>query len=127
MTDIDRITRKANRTFILVCANFAMLAVLFLGLGFVVFQAATLVTGLKQDLARAEQQVAELKDRIQSVDSEAAMEKMIAAIELQPSSRPGLFDMVTIVESPRSRTTIRFVQAQLNPRIPERVFTAEPR
>lgn len=78
MSDIETLSSRSNRTFILVCANFAMLAILFLGLGFVVFQAATLVTGLKQDLARAEQQVTDLRERMEGLDAEAAMEKVIA-------------------------------------------------
>ena len=79
MTDIEHVAGKTDKTFILVSANFAMLAILFLGLGFVVFQAATLVTGLKQDLARAEQQVADLKERMEGMDAEAAMEEAVAS------------------------------------------------
>jgi phage shock protein A len=83
MTEIDAIVRKTNRTFMLVSANFAMLALLFLGLGFVVLQAATLVTGLKQNLARAEQQVAEMQERLQGLDTEVAMENaMTRAVQV---------------------------------------------
>jgi cell division protein FtsL len=78
MADIETIQKKSEKTFIIVCANFAMLAILFLGLGFVIFQAATLVTVLKQDLARAEQQVVELKDRVQEMSAEAVIEKAVA-------------------------------------------------
>ena len=82
MTDIDNVARKTDKTFILVCANFAMLAVLFLGLGFVLFQAATLVTGLKRDLARAEQQVVELKEKVQNLDAEVVVDKVVeSAVE----------------------------------------------
>ncbi len=80
MADIEIIQRKSEKTFILACANFAMLAILFLGLGFVIFQAATLVTGLKQDLAHAEQQLVELKERVQEeMNAEALLQKAVVA------------------------------------------------
>lgn len=80
MAEIDIIQRKSEKTFILACANFTMLAILFLGLGFVIFQAAALVGGLKQDLAQAEQQLVELKERVQQeLDAELIVQKAVAA------------------------------------------------
>lgn len=80
MSEIEIIQRKSEKTFILVCANFAMLALLSLGLGSVIFQAMTLVTGLKQDLARAEQQIVQLKERVQEgMNAEALVQKAVAA------------------------------------------------
>jgi cell division protein FtsL len=80
VSEIEAIQQRSKKTFILTCANFAMLAVLFLGLGFVIFQAATLVGGLKQDLAQAEQQLVELKERVQQeLDAEMIVQKAVAA------------------------------------------------
>ena len=117
MTEIDPIVRKTNRTFMLVSANFAMLAILFLGLGFVVYQAATLVTGLKQDLARAEQQVSELKERLQGLDTEAAMEQAIntavqAISEEIAASMPDSEALARLAEVPEKvETAAEAVQA----------------
>lgn len=72
-------TTKTDRTFVLVCLNFCMLFVLFCGLGYVLWQSATLVGSLRQDLDRAEQTVAELRVRIQGMDIEVAMDRVAEA------------------------------------------------
>lgn len=105
MTDTDQVARKTDRTFILVCANFTMLAILFLGIGYVVFQAATLVTGLKQDLARAEQQVVKLQERIEGMNTEAALQNIMTAAvkavrEELSASTPGSEAIARLAEVP---------------------------
>lgn len=75
MSVTDPLEKKASRTFILVCLNFTMLFVLFCGLGFVVWQSVTLISGLKQDLVQAEQAVAELRQQVREVDPQVVMDK----------------------------------------------------
>lgn len=77
MADIDHIASKSNKTFILVCINFAMLSILFCGLGFVIWQSAQLVLDLKHDLENTKQTVAEIKERVHDLDAEVVIEKVI--------------------------------------------------
>ena len=80
VAEIEIIQKRSRRTFLLTCANFAMLAILFLGLGFVIFHAATLFSGLKQDLAHAEQQLVALRERMQEeMNAEAIVQKAVVA------------------------------------------------
>jgi hypothetical protein len=77
MPELDPMASKTNKTFILVSLNFAMLFLLFCGLGFVIWQSARLVTDLKQDVARAEQTVARISSRLEQTDSQAVVEQLI--------------------------------------------------
>jgi uncharacterized protein YPO0396 len=79
MTEIENLKQKSDRTFILVCANFIMLFVLFCGLGYVVWQSAVLVGEVKDDLRKAEQAVAEMRNRIQSMDVDVMIERLTAS------------------------------------------------
>ena len=54
MAEIEQLTRQNQRTFILVCSNFVMLLILFFGFGYVVWQSISLISKVKEDLARAE-------------------------------------------------------------------------
>ena len=64
-------------TFILVCANFTMLAVLFIGIGILLFQSISLVSSLKSDLRKAEQSVAQLRERVEQIDAASAVERIV--------------------------------------------------
>jgi hypothetical protein len=65
VTVTNNLDRKTRRTLVLVSLNFAMLLVLFCGLGFVLWQSSTLLNALGADLARAERAVAEVRERLQ--------------------------------------------------------------
>ena len=86
-TDNPGLARKTERTFYLVCANFAMLFILFTGLGLLLWQSLGLVNKLKQDLARAEQTIVELRDSVRQIDGEAvidqAIEVAVAAVQAE--------------------------------------------
>lgn len=79
MTDIEQLSQQHHRTFILICSNFIMFLVLFFALGFVAWQSATLMSKLKEDLERAEQAVAQLQQRIQHLNVEDLMDKVVAS------------------------------------------------
>jgi preprotein translocase subunit SecF len=71
--------RQSRWLFILVCANFTMLAVLFIGLGILLYQSISLVGSLKSDLQRAEASVAQLRERVERIEPEAAVERIVGA------------------------------------------------
>jgi hypothetical protein len=77
MNDTTSSPRQSRWLFILVCANFTMLAVLFIGLGILLFQSISLVGSLKSDLQRAEQSVAQLRERVERIEPEAAVERIV--------------------------------------------------
>jgi hypothetical protein len=79
MVDTTPSRRQPNWLFILVCANFTMLAVLFIGLGILLFQSISLVGSLKSDLQRAEQSVAQLRERVERMEPEAAVERIVGS------------------------------------------------
>ena len=79
MTDIDRLRQLHRRTFILVCSNFIMFLLLFMALGFVAWQSATLISELQRDLAKAEQAVVQLRQKIEHTNVDALMDKVIAS------------------------------------------------
>ena len=57
MPDSENLIRNTERTFRLVCLNFAMLLILFIGIGYLLWQSASLVRALQVDLASARQAV----------------------------------------------------------------------
>ena len=77
MTDTAPSYRQSRWLFILVCANFTMLAVLFIGLGILLFQSISLVGSLKSDLQRAEESVARLRERVERIEPETAVERIV--------------------------------------------------
>ncbi len=77
MTDPQTYPRNVDRTFRLVCINFAMLLILFLGIGFLLWQSSRLVRTLQADLARAEQGIAQLRERVQGIGAEAIGEQLV--------------------------------------------------
>ena len=77
MADATPSSRQSRWLFILVCANFTMLAVLFIGLGILLFQSISLVGSLKSDLQRAEQSVAQLRERVERIEPEAAVGRIV--------------------------------------------------
>jgi Mg2+ and Co2+ transporter CorA len=79
MTEIDHLRQKSDRTFILVCANFVMLFVLFCGLGYVVWRSAVLVGEVRNDLRKAEKAMAEMRNRIQGMDVDVMLERLTAS------------------------------------------------
>ena len=62
MEDLGQLQKRQNQIFILVFINCVLFIVLFTGLGYVIWQYATLVNGLKRDLDRAEQRVVALQE-----------------------------------------------------------------
>lgn len=79
MTDTTSSSRQSRWLFGLVCANFTMLAVLFIGLGFLIFQSVSLVGSLRSDLQRAEESVAQLRQRVEGIEPDAAVERIVGA------------------------------------------------
>ena len=77
MADTTPSNRQSRWLFILVCANFTMLAVLFIGLGVLLFQSISLVGSLKSDLQRAEESVAQLRERVERIEPEAAVGQIV--------------------------------------------------
>lgn len=77
MADTPPSSHQSRWLFILVCANFTMLAVLFIGLGVVLFQSISLVGSLKSDLQRAEESVAQLRERVEGIEPEAAVGQIV--------------------------------------------------
>ena len=68
MKDLGQLQKRQDQVFILVCINCVLFMVLFTGLGYVIWQSATLVNGLKGDLDRAEQRVVELQERFRNME-----------------------------------------------------------
>jgi hypothetical protein len=79
MADTTPSNRQSSWLFILVCANFTMLAVLFIGLGILLFQSISLVGSLRSDLQRAEESVALLRERVERIEPEAGVERIVGA------------------------------------------------
>ena len=77
MNELDQLAKSTRRTFTLVCFNFAMLLVLFGGLGYVIWQSATLISKLRHGLDRAERAVAELRVRVNEADVGAALAEVV--------------------------------------------------
>lgn len=77
MADMDYVASKSKNTFILVSINFAMLFILFCGMGFVVWQSAQLVLDLKHDLENTKQALADIKERVHTLDTEVVIEKVV--------------------------------------------------
>lgn len=102
MTEISRLNRTSDRTFILVCLNFVMLFVLFCGLGYVAWQSAALIDALQDDLDKAEKTVAELRGRIQEMDIDLLMDRVTeAAVEKLRNS------VVSVVEEAEFVNTLQ--------------------
>ncbi|MEJ2534779.1 MAG: hypothetical protein P8008_04770 [Gammaproteobacteria bacterium] len=79
MNDSTSPRGQSRWLFILVCANFTMLAVLFIGLGILLFQSISLVSSLKSDLQRAEASVAQLRERVERIEPEVAVERIVGS------------------------------------------------
>jgi len=77
MAETTTSSARSRWLFILVCANFTMLAVLFIGLGVLLFQSISLVGSLKADLQRAEESVAQLRERVERIEPEAAVGRIV--------------------------------------------------
>jgi uncharacterized protein YoxC len=77
MNDTLSSNRKSRWLFILVCANFTMLAVLFIGLGILLYQSISMVDSLKSDLQRAEESVAQLRKQVEQIEPEAAVGRLV--------------------------------------------------
>lgn len=77
MNELIQLQKKQNQTFILVCINFTLFMILFVALGYVSWQSATLVNRLKGDLDRAEQAIAELQSRFQNMDTDVIVERLV--------------------------------------------------
>lgn len=78
MIDIEQLSQQHHRTFVLVCSNFIMFLVLFFALGIVAWYSATLVSKLKGDLEKTEQAVVQLQQKIQNMNVDVLMDKVMA-------------------------------------------------
>ncbi len=78
-------SKKQNQILVLVCINFFLFMILFTGLGYVTWQSATLVNRLKDDLDKAEQTVAEMKNQLEHVDTNKIIDQMVASASVQLS------------------------------------------
>jgi predicted nucleic acid-binding Zn-ribbon protein len=76
--EIASLKQKNDRMFILVCLNFTMLAILFVGSGYVLWQSTRIINELNTDLDNARLGVAELKARLQQLDVDAAMDRVMS-------------------------------------------------
>jgi len=133
MTDANdvatQLKKKNDRMFVLVCFNFAMLLILFCALMYVSWESATLLHGVKTRLQDAERSVAELRSRIQSLDAEPVMDRVMqratdrlkesigGAIEHSELARP-LTDLAVKVDDAQQRLSatsdaIRGISAKL--------------
>ena len=77
MAEIEQLQQQNHRTFLLVCLNFFMFLILFVGLGYVAWQSSTLISKLEKDLERVEQAVGQFQSRIQQIDVDTMMPKMM--------------------------------------------------
>ena len=89
MKDLGQQQKRQDQIFILVCINCVLFMVLFTGLGYVIWQAATLVNKLKGNLDRAEQRVVELQERFRNMEMDVLLEKLVskASEKLEKSIR----------------------------------------
>lgn len=85
MDDFSLSSKKQNQILTLVCVNFLLFMILFTGLGYVTWQSATLVNRLKDDLDKAEQTVAEMKNQLQHVDTNKIIDQLVASASEQLS------------------------------------------
>lgn len=79
MAEIEQLTRQNQRTFILVCSNFVMLLILFFGFGYVVWQSISLISKVKEDLARAEQAVTQLQEKVQTMNMDDLLNRVMVS------------------------------------------------
>jgi chromosome segregation ATPase len=121
MTDTNEIAtqvkKKNDRMFILVCFNFGMLLILFCALIYLAWESAALLHGVKTRLQEAERSVAELRSRIQSLDAEPVMDRVMqratdrlkesigGAIEHSELARP-LTDIAAKVDDAQQRLSM---------------------
>ena len=78
MGDAERMEKRQKQILILTCLNFAMFLVLFGGLGYVVYQSASLVNKLQNDLEMAEQRIAALHDKFDHLDAEVVVQRIVS-------------------------------------------------
>jgi hypothetical protein len=78
MKDLGQLQKRQDQIFILVCINCVLFMVLFTGLGYVIWQSATLANKLKGDLDRAEQRVVELQQRFRNMEMDVLLEKLVS-------------------------------------------------
>lgn len=79
MNDLVQLQKKQNQILILICINFVLFMVLFLGLGYVTWQSAVLVNRLKSGLDRAEHTVASLQERFVNMEMDAVVDNLATA------------------------------------------------
>ncbi len=83
MKEIAHFQKKQNQTFVLICINFALFMILFGGIGYVSWQSATLVNRLQGDLDRAEQAITQMQNRIQNIDTDVLVERLVTTASEQ--------------------------------------------
>ena len=77
MNEIEILQQQNHRTLVLVRVNFAMFLILFFGLGNLIWQSTTLISRLEQDLDKVQQAVVRFQDKIQRMDAETVMGKVM--------------------------------------------------
>lgn len=80
MKDLGQLKKKQDQIFILVCINCVLFMVLFTGLGYVIWQSATLVNRLKGDLNRAEQRIVDLQERFRNMEVNVLVEELVSKV-----------------------------------------------
>ncbi len=77
MDDYNQLRKKQNQMFFLVLINFILFMVLFAGVGYVAWQSFVLVSRLQNDLARTEQTVVNLQDKLRKMDTNLLVERIV--------------------------------------------------
>ncbi len=85
MSEMLAIQKKQNRIFLIVCLNFLLFMVLFGGLGYVTWQSAALVNQLKGNLDQAEETIVQLKGRLQQLDTDVIVDRLVSSASDQIS------------------------------------------
>ena len=110
MSEITELRQKNDKMFVLVCLNFVMLFVLFCAMGYAIWRSIQLVEHVNDQLQKVEQGVVVLRSRIQEMDSEVVMDKVmdsaIKKIELSLSSSLKGVDMATPISNLSSKIEI---------------------
>lgn len=112
MNELIHLQKKQNRMYILVCINFLLFIIIFIGLGLVIWKSATLVSRLNADLGKAEQAIMQLQSRFQDVNTDEIVERLVntASEQLGSSIRTTLKN--TDLAQPIAEISAKIAQTQ---------------
>lgn len=79
VSDSSKMERRQRHALIVLWVNFLLFMVLFAGLGFLILQSVALVGGLREDLANAQAAVAEMQARLQNMDPEEVIQRLLTS------------------------------------------------